>query len=163
MPWIQTEPEMERRKFAQAALRREVPMSQLCARFGISRKTVYKMLQRHAEAGLPGLRDASRARKTHPNQTPPEHEAEILRVRKAYPTWGSKKILWKLDRERPEHDWPARSTVDEILRRVGVDLPLRAAPNANRISASDVNKLAGDNRLDTCHCMQGACTLPWLW
>ncbi|MFN7669507.1 MAG: helix-turn-helix domain-containing protein [Planctomycetota bacterium] len=46
MPWIQTEPEMERRKFVQAALRREVPMSELCARFGISRKTGYKMLFR---------------------------------------------------------------------------------------------------------------------
>ncbi|MFN9331581.1 MAG: helix-turn-helix domain-containing protein, partial [Planctomycetota bacterium] len=44
MPWIQTEPEMERRKFVQAALRREVSMSELCARFGISRKTGYKML-----------------------------------------------------------------------------------------------------------------------
>ena len=86
MPWIQTEPEMERRKFVQAALRREVPMSELCSRFGISRKTGYKMLKRHAEAGLPGLRDASRAPKTHPNQTPPEQEAAILKVRKAFPT-----------------------------------------------------------------------------
>jgi transposase len=51
MPWVQTEPEMERRKFVKAALRREVPRSELCARFGISRKTGYKMLPRHAEAG----------------------------------------------------------------------------------------------------------------
>jgi transposase-like protein len=39
MPWTQTEPEMARRKFAQAALRRDVPMSEVCQRFGISRKT----------------------------------------------------------------------------------------------------------------------------
>ena len=42
MPWIQTEPEMERRKFVQAALRREESMRVLCQRFGISRKTGYK-------------------------------------------------------------------------------------------------------------------------
>ena len=48
----------------QAALRREVPLSELCQRFGISRKSGDKMLQRHAEEGLPGLRDASRAPKS---------------------------------------------------------------------------------------------------
>ena len=120
MPWIQTEPEMERRKFVQAALRREESMRVLCQRFGISRKTGYKMLARHAESGLPGLADASRAPKVHPNQTPPEQEAAILRVRKAHPTWGSKKILWTLERERPDGEWPARSTIDEILKRAGV-------------------------------------------
>ncbi|MBK8095840.1 MAG: hypothetical protein IPK26_01955 [Planctomycetes bacterium] len=81
MPWIQTEPEMERRKFVQAALRREESMRVLCQRFGISRKTGDKMLARHAESGLPGSADASRAPKVHPNQTPPEQEAAILRGR----------------------------------------------------------------------------------
>ena len=142
MPWIQTEPEMERRKFVQAALRREVPMSDLCARFGISRKTGYKMLKRHAEAGLPGLREASRAPKTHPNQTPPEQEAAILKVRKAFPTWGSKKILWKLGRERPSDDWPARSTVDEILRRAGVVTPRGKRPRRQPTSPPRVEALA---------------------
>jgi hypothetical protein len=31
MPWIQTEPELERRKIVQAALHCEVPMRELCA------------------------------------------------------------------------------------------------------------------------------------
>ena len=114
---------MERRKFVQAALRREVSMIELCQRFGISRKTGYKMLARHSESGLAGLKDSSRAPKSHPNQTPPEAEAAILRVRKAHPTWGSKKILWTLDRERPDEVWPARSTVDEILKRAGLVEP----------------------------------------
>ncbi|MFN7672057.1 MAG: helix-turn-helix domain-containing protein, partial [Planctomycetota bacterium] len=78
--------------------------------------------------GMAGPRDASRAPRTHPNQTPPEQEAAILKVRKAFPTWGSKKILWKLDRERPSDDWPARSTVDEILRRAGVVTPRGKRP-----------------------------------
>lgn len=111
MPWIQTEPERKRRKFVQAALRREVPMSELCQRFGISRKSGDKMLRRHAEAGLSGLRDAPRAPKTHHTQTLFEQDAAVLRVHKAYPTWGSKQILWKLDRERLYDDrCAARST-----------------------------------------------------
>jgi len=47
-------------------------------------------------------------------------EAAALRVRKAHPTWGLKKILATLDRERPDEQWPARTTIDAILKRSGV-------------------------------------------
>lgn len=117
MPWTQTDPVTERQKFVRLVLKGQVTMTQACEQFGISRKTGYKILARHAELGMTGLADASRAPKTHPNQAGPEVEAAVLRVRKAHPTWGSKKILWALDRERPDQDWPARSTVDAILKR----------------------------------------------
>lgn len=147
MPWTQTDREMERRKFVQAAMRREESMRLLCQRFGISRKTGYKMLARHAESGLPGLADGSRAPKVHPNQTPPEKEAAILRVRKAHPTWGSKKILWTLDRDRPHEDWPARSTVDEILKRAGVVEPRGRRPRRQPTSPP---KVEADAPNDVC-------------
>ena len=123
MPWTQTDPVTERQKFVKLVLKGQVTMTEACRQFGISRKTGYKILERHAELGMPGLADGSRAPKRHPNQTPPEVEAEVLRVRKAHPTWGSKKILWALARERPDECWPARSTTDEILRRAGVVVP----------------------------------------
>ncbi len=100
------------------------------------------MLKRHAELGLPGLRDASRAPKSHPNQTPPEQEAAILRVRKAHPTWRSKKILWKLDRERPGDDLPARSTVDAILHRAGLVQPRGKRPRRQPTSPPRIEALA---------------------
>ena len=59
-------------------------MRELCQRFGISRKTGYKVLAKHAEHGLSGLKDGSRAPRSHPNQTEPEVEGVILRVRKAH-------------------------------------------------------------------------------
>jgi transposase InsO family protein len=114
---------MERRKFMTALLKGDLTMVEACRQFGISRKTGYKIVARHAELGLAGLADAPRAPKTHPNQSPPEVEAAVLRVRKAHPSWGSKKILATLDRERPDEVWPARSTVDAILKRAGVVLP----------------------------------------
>jgi len=95
-------------------------MVEACRQSGISRKTGYKVMGKHAELGMAGLADGSRAPRTHPNQTLPEIEAAVLRVRRAHPSWGSKKILWKLDRERPDESWPARSTVDAILQRAGV-------------------------------------------
>ena len=123
MPWSQTDAVMERRKFMTALLQRELTMVEACRQFGISRKTGYKIAARHAELGMAGLGDASRAPKTHPNQSPPEVEAAVLRVRKAHPTWGSKKILATLDRQQPAENWPARSTIDAILKRAGVVEP----------------------------------------
>ncbi|MCB9871125.1 MAG: transposase [Planctomycetes bacterium] len=104
-------------------LKGQVTMVKACRQFGIRRKTGYKILARHAERGMSGLADASRAPRSHPNQTSSEIEAAVLRVRKAHPTWGSKKILWTLLRERPSESWPARSTVDAILSRAGVVVP----------------------------------------
>ena len=120
MPWTQTDPVIERQKFVRLVLSRNVTMVEACRQFGISRKTGYKVMGKHAELGMAGLADGSRAPRTHPNQTLPEIEAAVLRVRRAHPSWGSKKILWKLDRERPDESWPARSTVDAILQRAGV-------------------------------------------
>ena len=73
-------------------------MTGLCARFSISRKTSSKLLRRYEDGGPGGLRDRSRAPRVHPNQTAPELERAILRVRKAHPTWGAKKILAVLER-----------------------------------------------------------------
>lgn len=124
-----------------ALLQRELTMVEACRQFGISRKTGYKIVARHAELGLAGLADASRAPKTHPNQSPPEVEAAVLRVRKAHPTWGSKKILATLDRERADQDWPARSTIDAILNRAGLVVPRgarrRRQPTAPPVIAAD--------------------------
>jgi transposase InsO family protein len=123
MPWHQTDPVDERLKFVAAAKRGRHSMTELCAEFGISRKTGYKILRRYEEEGPEALLDRSRAPHRHPNQTQPELEAAILRVRKAHPTWGSKKILAVLGREWELDSLPARSTVDAVLKRAGVVEP----------------------------------------
>jgi transposase len=103
MPWHETNVVNERLKFVAAHQRREGSMQELCTWFGISRKTGYKILERYWRDGPESLRDQTRAPRCHPNQTPPEIEARILRVRKRHPTWGSKKILATLEREGHGH------------------------------------------------------------
>ena len=71
MPWTQTSPVTETRKFVLLVLKGQVTTTQARQPFGISRKTGYEILVRHAELGMAGLADASRAPKTHPNQAPP--------------------------------------------------------------------------------------------
>lgn len=120
MPWHETDVVNERVKFVAAAQSGSSSMSELCARFGVSRKTGYKLLRRYATQGLDGLRDLSRAPKTHPNRVSAQVEALILRARKARPTWGSKKLLVVLRKQCASEDLPARSTIDAVLKRSGL-------------------------------------------
>jgi len=124
----------ERLKFVAAALRGKKTMTELCEEFGVSRSTGDELLARYALEEPNRLDDRSRAPRAHPNQTIAGVEADILRVRKSRPTWGSKKILAVLDRDRTSEEWPARSTVDLILKRAGVVSP-RGRRNRRQPSA----------------------------
>ena len=61
MPWQQTDPVNERLKFVVAAQGGPLSMTELCRKFGISRKTGYKLLARYERDGPEGMRDRSRA------------------------------------------------------------------------------------------------------
>jgi len=137
MPWHETDPVNERLKFVAAAQSGRRTMTELCADFGISRQTGYKILNRYEEEGPEALRDRSRAPHRCPHQTPRDVETAILRVRKAHPTWGSKKILAVLQRDCAADGLPARSTVDAILKRAGVVSP-RKRRNRRQPSAPPV-------------------------
>jgi hypothetical protein len=59
----------ERLKFVAGLLDGE-KMAVLCRRFGVSRKTGYKILERYNSCGLEGLTDRSRRPYRHANQLP---------------------------------------------------------------------------------------------
>lgn len=91
-----------------------------CLRFGISRKTGYKILGRYERYGPEGLRDQSRTPRRRPKQRAPGVERVILRVRKWHLAWGSKKIIAVLEREWASSALPARSTEDQTLKWAGL-------------------------------------------
>ena len=62
MPWNETKPMLEREKFVVAVRSGELTFTAQCERFGISRKTGYKLMNRFEAEGLAGLADRSRAR-----------------------------------------------------------------------------------------------------
>jgi putative transposase len=66
MPWLETSPMEGRERFIRDHRLDLYPMRELCARYGISRKTGYKWLMRFEDAGRRGLQDRSRA----PHQCP---------------------------------------------------------------------------------------------
>lgn len=60
MPWSQKRLIAAREEFVLMAENRTIPLTQLCARYGISRPTGYKWLARYREFGRAGLVDRSR-------------------------------------------------------------------------------------------------------
>lgn len=95
-------------------------MSELCAHFGVSRKTGYKWVSRYLEGGVEGLRDRSRAPHQCPHRTPEEVAAAIVAMRRAHPRWGPKKIVEVLSCRQPGLESPAVSTAGAILQRAGL-------------------------------------------
>lgn len=136
MAWKETVVLEERMRFVLAC--RAVPcdaMAVLCRRFGVSRRTGYKWLERYEGQGPSGLEDQSRAPHTHPRAAGALLVERVVAARRAHPTWGPRKLLAILQREDPAASWPAASTIGGILQRQGLSVPrvrrARPGPGAN--------------------------------
>jgi transposase InsO family protein len=95
-------------------------MSELCARYGISRKTGYKWLDRFAEHGRCGLVDRSRAPHHCPHRIAQELAELLCTARHRHPDWGAGKLLDYLEPRYPAVGWPAVSTINDLLARRGL-------------------------------------------
>ena len=118
MPWLETNPVLERRHFIHDVRSGHWTMSELCLRYGISRVTGYKWLDRFDQSGASGLHDHSRAPRSCPHQTPEDVVGLILEENSRY-GWGARKVLKRLRKRYPRRTWPARSTIADILQRHG--------------------------------------------
>src|SRR5256885_5851884 len=72
MPWKECAPMDEKLLFIADHLRGGAPLSELCRRYGISRKTAYKWVERYRQLGMDGLQE--RSRRTHRSE---EHTSEL--------------------------------------------------------------------------------------
>jgi len=120
MPWKECHVMDERLRFVARLLEGE-KMTALCAEFGISRKTGYKIYDRYKDCGVVGLSDRSRRPQRQANQLPLAVEARIVRLKREYPSWGAPKIREKLRQQVPDlPHCPAISTVHAVLDRHGL-------------------------------------------
>jgi putative transposase len=115
----------ERLRFIAEHMKGELPMTALCAGFGISRETGYELVRRYQVEGVAGLIPRSRA-PHHPGQTMPAAiAAAIVALRRKRPYWGPKKLRATLLRLEPRTPWPAASTIGDLLHREGLSEPRR--------------------------------------
>src|SRR6266508_1236451 len=115
MPWLETAPMDERIAFIADHQQGLYSVTELCARYGISRKTGYKMLDRFAEHGRRGLVDRSRAPHSCPHRIAAALADLLCATRRKHPDWGAGKLLDYLEPRHPQVDWPAVSTVNDLL------------------------------------------------
>lgn len=118
MPWQETNPVLERRHFLQDIRSGHWSMSELCLRYGVSRVTGYKWVERYRQGGDACLLDRSRAPMSSPGATAPELVELILEENERF-GWGARKVRKRLFKRYPRKPWPARSTIADILKRNG--------------------------------------------
>lgn len=116
MVWKECDRVSQRKEFVLLASVEGANISDLCQRFGISRKTGYKWLQRFKKEGDTGLADRSRCPHSFRSPTPKEMETEVLSLRNKHPAWGGRKIHHRL-LALGHQGVPAPSTITAILQR----------------------------------------------
>jgi len=79
-------------RFIVAVAEDDEPFAELCRRFGISRKTGYKWVERYESLGPAGLEDKPPLARNHPHRLHDELADLFVQVRKDHPTWGPKKL-----------------------------------------------------------------------
>jgi putative transposase len=129
--------------------------SDLCRSFSISRKTGYKWLERFQAGGQAALEDRSRTPHASPHAIEAQKRAAIIAVREKHRRWGARKIRERLKRGQPGEQWPAASSIGELLKRAGLiqrrhkrrqtppyTQPLAHAAAANQAWCADFKELS---------------------
>lgn len=126
--------ELCRLALAAGANRRE-----LCRRFHIQPRVLYKWMERYRALGAAGLVERSRRPRRSPWRTSDEMEAAVLTVRRENPAWGGRKIAASLRRQGLEA--PAPSTITAILRRHGEPMTAPGRKSWRRFEHAEPNAL----------------------
>ena len=120
MPWKETKMIDERMNFALKSLQEGVNFSELCAEYGISRKTGYKWRERYQNEGAVGLHDLSRKPANSPNQLSEALMCQIVKLHSRHPKWGPRKIRALLLKDVAfATEAPSESSLKRVFERCG--------------------------------------------
>ena len=122
MAWQARSIVSQRAEFVKLAIEGGASVSGLCERFGISRQTGHKWLNRYRAEGAAGLEDRSRRPETSPEKTPAAMESLIVALRSQHPVWGGRKLKARLE-QLGHKGVPSASTITAILGRRGLIMP----------------------------------------
>lgn len=118
MTWKNVSLITRRLEFAKLAANDQQSMSQLCRRFGLSRKNGYKWRARFLQEGMRGLRDRSRRPRHSPERISWLWLGRIRRLRRRHRSWGSRKLAARLRKDFPRPRPPAARTIGKWLQRM---------------------------------------------
>ncbi|MEI8611764.1 DDE-type integrase/transposase/recombinase [Enterovibrio norvegicus] len=131
MPWKETCKADKKVSLVGDWLSGNYTKTMLSRRYGVSRPTVDKWLNRYIDLGVDGLVERSRRPLTCSHQTDPKVIEAILNVKQEHVHWGPKKINDRLASLYPEQRWPADSTTGAILKNAGLVKPRKHKPRVS--------------------------------
>ena len=123
MPFKETCPVQERIAMLREWDTGAVSVAEITRRYGVSRETFYVWKRRRESADERWFEDRSSAPGHRPHTTPEPLVRQILALRERFPHYGAKKLRSKLLERHPKVDWPAASTIGDILKRGGLIVP----------------------------------------
>ena len=94
-------------------------VTEVAARFGVSRQTMHAWLAKYEAGGLEGLGDGSHRPRSCPHQMPAVVEVAVAELRRAHPSWGPKRLVFELAR-REVDPLPSESAVYRALVRLSL-------------------------------------------
>ena len=128
MPWKESDAMTERAKFVLEWHRRwkqqqgSVNVSELSRMFGVTRPCAYRWISRFRDGGfkVAALTERSRRPRHSPTAISERMQDNLVAARKLHPTWGPRKLrAWLVDRS-PQTQFPAASTIGDVLARRGL-------------------------------------------
>jgi len=120
MTWKESTIMKCREEFCQLATKEQEKraFSEICRRFGVSRRVGYKWLNRYKKDGVNGLKNQAKEPRKKPNKTKEKTEKIVVEIRDKFPYWGGRKLKRYLE-NHGHQGVPAASTITQILRRNG--------------------------------------------
>jgi transposase InsO family protein len=96
-----------------------VPVSEVAARYEVSRQSVHAWIRRYERGGLGALMDRSRRPESCPHQISVEVEAVVCELRREHPRWGPLMLGHELGK-RGVSPVPSRMSIYRVLVRHGL-------------------------------------------
>jgi transposase InsO family protein len=102
-----------------------IAVTEVAARFGVSRQSVHAWLRAYRADGLAGLDARSSRPASSPWQAEAVVEAAVCQMRRDHPRWGPLRISFELGKDGCPGRVPSRMTVYRILLRHSLISPVR--------------------------------------
>jgi len=120
MPWKELKPMDQKIQMIADWQTKQFNITELSQKYGVSRKTVYKWINRYEQVSIDGLKELNRKPKVSPDQTPEEIIGLIIKERLKNHKRGPKKIYAQLREQYPALTIPAPSTIGHWLKKRGL-------------------------------------------
>jgi putative transposase len=140
MPWKKKSKEEQKFDLVRQMMAGEASVAELSQRFGISRQTAYKWLNRYRARRWRGLHEKSRRPLFLAAQTDELRLRRVRRLRRRRPTWGARKLRHVLAKRFGVTATPSVATISRWLKRWGLTRGRRKRLRGPQIRRQAVQK-----------------------